>query len=85
MRKIPRIDHALKDHFYPKAALSAGESVMTHTYVYRGVTYQKQDNENVTVKSNRLEKVYRSVTYLKLPKVKHHVLGHVYRGVEFAA
>ena len=85
MRKIPRIDHALKDHFYPSSGLTAGESVMTHTYVYRGVTYQKQDNENVTVNTNRLEKVYRNVAYLKLPKVKHEILDHVYRGVEFAA
>ena len=58
---------------------------MTHTYVYRGVTYQKQGQEQITVNNDRIEKVYRSVAYLKLPKIKHRVLDHVYRGVEFAA
>lgn len=63
----------------------AGESAMTHLYVYRGVTYKKQANENITVKNDRIEKIYRGTAYLKLPKVKHRIADHVYRGVEFAA
>lgn len=57
----------------------------TELYVYRGVTYKKQANENITVKNTRLEKVYRGAAYLKLPNVKHRVLDHMYRGVNFAA
>ena len=57
---------------------------MTHLYVYRGVTYKKQDNENITVKNTRVEKIYRGARYLKLPKQQHQVLDHVYRGVHFA-
>jgi len=58
-------------------------------YVYRGVTYTKQDNEQVSAERRRLRaglvKMYRSVAYDKLPKVKHQILSHTYRGVEFAA
>jgi hypothetical protein len=85
MRKIPRIDHALKDHFYPYRDFFAGESVMTQKYVYRGVTYEKQDNQNITVKNDRIEKVYRGAAYFKLPNIKQRITAHVYRGVEFAA
>jgi len=62
---------------------------MTHTYVYRGVTYTNKNNEQVAAKRNGLNtglvKIYRSIAYDKLPKVKHQVLNHTYRGVEFAA
>ena len=87
IRKIPRIDHALKDHFYPYIAILilrvAGESAMTYTY--RGVTYTKKADQKTIVKTDRQEKIYRGTAYVKLPKVEHQITEHVYRGVKFAA
>jgi len=58
---------------------------MTHVYTYRGVTYTKQAGKNTTVKNTRIEKIYRGAAYFKLPKIKHHLADHVYRGVQFVA
>ncbi len=63
----------------------------TNIYIYRGVTYTKdQDgNQNVLtdVRRNRdkIEKVYRAAKYFTLPKVKHVVSEHLYRGVKYAS
>jgi len=57
---------------------------MTQLYVYRGVTYKKENNENITVKNTRIEKIYRGARYVKLPKKQAAVTDHVYRGVQFA-
>lgn len=58
---------------------------MTRLYVYRGITYTKEANENVTVKNEKLEKLYRGAAYFKLPKVKHHPWNHFYRGAQYVA
>lgn len=57
---------------------------MTH-YVYRGVTYTKQDGKITPIKNDRLAKIYRGATYLKLIKAKHAVIDHTYRGYHYAA
>ena len=95
MLKIPRIDHASKDHFYPAKKLKITErvrremfqrrSAMTHHYVYRGVAYTKEDGKITPVKTDRFAKIYRGATYFKLPKVKHVVMDHIYRGYHYAA
>lgn len=58
---------------------------MTQYYVYRGIKYTKDGNKNTTVKHDRFEKVYRGIRYLKLPRFKHVVCDHVYRGAHYMA
>ena len=59
---------------------------MTTYYVYRGVRYTKDENQNIIVHHQSLrEKLYRGISYLKLPQLKHHVLDHVYRGAHYMA
>jgi hypothetical protein len=58
----------------------------TKTYVYRGVKYTKDsDNQHVNLKHELHEKVYRGAKYLKLQVMKHTVCDHVYRGAHYMA
>lgn len=59
---------------------------MTTYYVYRGVRYTKDENQNVIVQHDSLrEKFYRGVAYLKAPLEKHMAGDHVYRGAHYMA
>ena len=83
---MPRIDHALKDHFILySGAMLLWRSVMTKYYVYRGVTYTKDGETKTNVPNRRLAKVYRGNTYFEMPTSKHNVCDHVYRGAHYMA
>lgn len=59
---------------------------MTKYYVYRGVRYTKDENDNIVVQRRSLrEKIYRGVSYLRLPRQKHVECDHVYRGAHYMA
>ena len=58
---------------------------MTQYMVYRGVTYTKDGEKHTPVANAKLAKIYRGVTYFKLPKIKHVVCDHVYRGAHYMA
>ena len=59
---------------------------MTQQYVYRGVTYTKDGAKNTPVARTRLrDKIYRGAKYTWLPKVKHVVCDHIYRGAHYMA
>ncbi|MEM7466451.1 MAG: DUF4278 domain-containing protein [Pseudomonadota bacterium] len=57
---------------------------MTQKYIYRGVTYTKENGVITPVKTDRFAKIYRGATYFKLPKVKHIVADLTYRGYHYA-
>lgn len=86
---MPRIEHALQVHFIlflKSIKRFLGEVDMTtQTYVYRGVKFTKDGDQNITVKPDLAAKVYRGVQYFKLPNVKHIVCDHVYRGAHYMA
>lgn len=58
---------------------------MTKYYVYRGVTYTKDGDIKTNVPNRHLAKIYRGATYFELPKRKHVVCDHVYRGAHMMA
>ncbi|MDY7026477.1 MAG: hypothetical protein SVC26_09100 [Pseudomonadota bacterium] len=58
------------------------------TYIYRGVVYTKNANQQAetrakAINTDHIEKVYRAASYFKLPKVKHNIGQHAYRGVQY--
>ena len=61
------------------------QSVKNQYYVYRGVTYTKDGDTQTRVPNRKLEKIYRGARYFKLPKIKHVVCDHVYRGAHYMA
>lgn len=58
---------------------------MTQIHVYRGVRYLKQADKLRPVKRPRTAKIYRGARYFQLPKFKHEVTDHVYRGHHYMA
>lgn len=86
--KIVRIDHALQDHesYNWTEKIVHRRSAMTTTFVYRGVTYtQDQSGNQTTANTDKIEKIYRAAHYFKLPKVKHVIRNHFYRGATYAS